>query len=107
MTHGVHRKALGRAIKSAWWLDPDQDAAALRAAGDLADMLDQLRATRQAEQRLLGVAMVDSKSAWHAASVHQKFQTALASCRLTPDTRPEQVADDTADLISELKRSLE
>ena len=69
-------------------------------------MLDLLRATRVMEAQLLGLTMMDSKAAWHAASVHQKFQTALASCRLTPDTRPEQVADDTADLISDLKRSL-
>ena len=103
---GVHRRSLGRAVKAAWWLDADQDAAALRAAGDLADMLDLLRATRVMEAQLLGLTMMDSKAAWHAASVHQKFQTALASCRLTPDTRPEQVADDTADLLTDLKRSL-
>lgn len=103
---GVHRRALGRAVKAAWWLDADQDAAAIRAAADLADMLDLLRSTRLAEASLGGLQIIDSKAAWHAASVHQKFQAALSSCRLTPDTRPEQVADEAADLISELKRSL-
>ena len=104
--HGVHRRALTRAVKAAWWLDAEMDAAAVRAAADLADMLDLLRSTRLAEASLGGLQIIDSKAAWHAASVHQKFQVALAACRLTPDTRPEQVADDAADLIADLKRHL-
>ena len=73
---------------------------------DLADMLDQLRATRLAEQSLSGVAMVDSKAAWHAATVHGKYLAMLEALRMTPGTRPEQVADDTADLITSLKATL-
>lgn len=109
MKQGVHRRALGRAVKAAWWLDLDTDAAAIRAAGDLADMLDQLRDRRASVMAFSGVTLIAadaSKEAWHAASVHQKFQGALASLRLTPDTRPEQVADDTADLLSDIKRNL-
>lgn len=105
MTHGVHRRALTRAVRAAWWLDPDTDAAAIRAAADLADILDQLRARRLDALSLMATAE-PSKEAWHTASVHQKFQGALSALRLTPDTRPESVADDTADLISDLKRSL-
>ena len=103
---GVHRRSLIRAVKAAWWLDADQDAAAIRAGMDLADMVDQLRATRLAEQSLAGVAMIDSKAAWHAATVHGKYLQVLEALRLTPGTRPEQVADDTADLITSLKATL-
>lgn len=103
---GVHRRSLARAVKAAWWLDPDQDAAAIRAAGDLADMIDALRASRMAEAVFMGVGLLDSKAAWHAATVHGKYLQVLEALRLTPSTRPEQVADDTADLISGLKASL-
>ena len=103
---GVHRRSLVKAVAAAWWLDADQDAAAIRAAADLADMIDSLRATRLAEQDLLGVRLMDSKAAWHAATVHGKYLQVLESLRLTPSTRPEQVADDTADLITSLKQTL-
>jgi hypothetical protein len=102
---GVHRRALARAVRAAWWIDADQDAAAVRAAGDLADMLDLMRANRPTT--LAGLVVLDTKEAWHAASVHAKFQTALESLRLTPATRPETVTEDTADLISDLRRSLQ
>ena len=102
---GVHRRSLTRAVKASWWLEPDQDAAALRAAADLADILDDLRARRMDTITLM-LTSEPSKEAWHAASVHAKYQQALAGLRMTPDTRPEQVADDTADLITDLKRSL-
>ena len=104
--HGVHRRSLARAVQAAWWLDTDQAAAAIRAAGDLADMLDALRASRMAEQVLLGMALLDSKAAWHAATVHGKYLAMLEALRMTPGTRPEQVADDTADLITSLKATL-
>ena len=104
--HGVHRRSLAKAVAAAWWLDPDTDAAAIRAAGDLSDMLDALRSTRMAEQSLQGVAVMDSKAAWHAATVHGKYLAMLEALRLTPSTRPEQVSDDAADLISGLQASL-
>jgi hypothetical protein len=107
---GVHRRSLARAVKAAWWLDHDQDAAAIRAAGDLADMLDQLRDRRAATMGFGNVVLVAadaSKEAWHAASVHAKYLAILEALRMTPATRPEQVSDDTADLISELRRSLQ
>ena len=103
---GVHRRSLGKAVQAAWWLDRDQDAAAIRAAGDRADMIAGMRASRLSEQDLLGIGLLDTKAAWHAATVHGKYLDALVSLRLTPSSRPEQVADDTADLISDLKRSL-
>ena len=106
LQQGVHRRSLARAVRAAWWLDADQDAAAIRAAGDLADMIDGMRASRLVEQDLLGLGLLDTKAAWHAATVHGKYLDALVSLRLTPSTRPEQVADDTADLISGLKASL-
>ena len=106
MNHGVHRRSLRQAVKAAWWLDTDQDAAAIRAAGDLADMLDALRGVRVADQALSGMAVIDSKAAWHAATVHGKYLAILIELRLTPGTRPEQVSDDAADLISGLKASL-
>ncbi len=104
-THGVHRRALGRAVKAAWWLELDQDAAAIRAAADLADMLDAMRLHRHAQASMIH-SLIDTKEAWHAASVHAKFQAALEQLRLTPSTRPEQVSDQASDLISDLKRSL-
>ena len=103
---GVHRRSLARAVRAAWWLDPDQDAAVVRAAGDLADMIDGMRASRVLEQDLLGMGLLDTKAAWHAATVHAKYLDILTALRLTPATRPEQVADETADLISGLKASL-
>ena len=103
---GVHRRSLVRAVAAAWWLDADQDAAAIRAAMDLADMIDALRSSRLAQAVMLGEALLDSKAAWHAATVHGKYLASLESLRLTPSTRPEQVADDTADLISSLKATL-
>lgn len=103
---GVHRRSLTRAVRAAWWLDLDQDAAAIRAAGDLADMIDQLRDWRMQQVNLTGLGVFDTKEAWHAASVHAKYLAALEQLRLTPATRPEQVADDTADLISSLRDSL-
>lgn len=100
------RRSLTRAVRAAWWLDADQDAAVIRAAADLADIIDELRTSRLATVTLMDVGAMDSRSAWHAASVHAKYLSALEQLRLTPATRPEQVADDTADLISSLKRSL-
>lgn len=100
MKQGVHRRALTRAVRAATWLDPDTDAAAIRAAGDLADILDQLRDSRQGS--LLGGG-IDSKGAWHAASVHAKFQTALEGLRLTPATRPEVATEEATDLVTELR----
>lgn len=100
MKQGVHRRALGRAVKAATWLDPDTDAAAIRAAADLADIIDQLRDHRQ--NTLLGMVL-DSKEAWHAASCHQKFLNALESLRLTPSTRPAQATEDAADLVTQLR----
>jgi len=99
MNHGVHRRALTRAVQAATWLDLDTDAAAIRAAADLADMLDQLRASRL-DQLVSGM---DSKAAWHAASVHAKFQTALEQLRLTPATRPEVATDEATDLVATLR----
>lgn len=108
MKQGVHRRALGRAVKAAWWIDPDQDAAAVRSAGDLADILDDLRSARIITQTHMAGLVGDeaSKKAWHAGSVHGKFQAALAGLRLTPETRPEQVADDAADLLTDIRKAL-
>jgi len=100
MKQGVHRRALARAVAAAWWID-DTDAAAVRAAGDLADMLDLMRSQRPTT--LDGRVSIDTKEAWHAASVHAKFQTALEQLQLTPATRPQVVSEDTADLVTELR----
>jgi len=97
---GVHRRALAKAVKAAWWIG-DSDGAAVRAAGDLADMLDLLRSQRPTT--LDGRVSIDTKEAWHAASVHAKFQTALEQLQLTPATRLEVVSDDTNDLVTELR----
>jgi hypothetical protein len=102
---GVHRRTLRQAVQAAWWLDADQDAAAIRAAGDLADIIDQLRLSRD-NQTMMGARHIDSKEAWHAAVVHGRYLAALEALRLTPSTRPEVVTDQAADLIDSLKRSL-
>ena len=96
---GVHRRALTAALRAADW-HVDADEAAIRAAKDLADVLDALRRDNQAA---LLHGYTDSRTAWHTANVHAKFLDQLRELRLTPATRPEPATADATDLVQTLR----
>ena len=101
MEYGVHRRALIKAKKAAYWLE-DSDAAAIRAAEDLADRLDDLR---KASVRNLGGA-TSSQEHWRASAVHARFLQSLEALRLTPSSRPEGITTEDEDLIATLAKSM-
>lgn len=96
---GVHRRALVAALKAADWVGP-ADEAAVRAAKDLADILDALRRENQAA---LLHGYTDSKTAWHSSAVHRRFLDYLEALRMTPATRPAEATDDANDLVANLR----
>ena len=99
--HGVHRRALAKAKQAAYWLEPS-DAAAIRAAEDLADRLDDLRT---ASEPTLG-GQASSIDHWRASAVHARFLQALEALRLTPSSRPEGITEADDDLIANLAKSM-
>lgn len=98
---GVHRRAFTKAKHAAWWLE-DADAAAVRAAEDLADRLDSLR--RSTNPQLGGTP--SSIDHWRAAAVHSRFLQALEALRMTPGSRPESVTEADSDLIAALAETM-
>lgn len=98
---GVHRRALTRAKQAAYWLE-DSDLAAIRAAEDLADRLDDLR---RANEPTLG-GQASSIDHWRASAVHSRFLQALEALRLTPSSKPEALTGADDDLIAELAKSM-
>ena len=102
---GVVRRALVAAIKDAEWIGP-ADAATVRAAKDLADVIDDLRTGRESELQLHGALGIDSRAAWHSATVHGKFLAYLEALRLTPATRPAVLPDSGTDLVTQLRSAI-
>jgi hypothetical protein len=96
---GVHRRALTNAVRAADWIGP-ADEATVRAAKDLADILDALRRDNQAA---LLHGYTDSKTAWHSSAVHRRFLDYLEALRLTPATRPAEATDEADDLVANLR----
>ena len=99
---GVHRRSFAKAKLSAWWLE-DTDAAAVRAAEDLADRLDSLR---RPSTGLTGDIEPDSLDHWRASAVHSRFLQALEALRMTPGSRPESPTEADSDLIAALAETM-